>query len=184
MAALTLWIVAASVAIALLGSSTLLFPPPDVNGGAVAPPGKDVVARVVAQIFTPAPARRQAPPPPATEAAAAVTPTAASALAPTTGVSAAEGGPFATRGGRLSKPRTGPAPKAARKDKDAKAERGKAVAGAKSKGHDKAVAGAKSKGHGPLEFEPPRGPKQSHVRPAKGKGKSAGRPPAHARARR
>jgi hypothetical protein len=185
LAALTFWIVAASVTIALLGSSTLLFPGPDVGGPTVAPPGRDVVARVVAQIFTPPPTRRQPPPPAAPEATPAVSPSTAIAFAPTNGVSAAEQGPAtAPERGAPSKPGIGTAPQAARKDKGAELPRGKAVAGAKSQGHGKAVAGAKSQGHGPLEFQPPRGPKQSHVRPAKTKGKSAGRPPAHARARR
>jgi hypothetical protein len=170
--ALTLWIVAASVAIALLGSSTLLFPGPDVGGPATAPPGKDVVARVVAQIFAPTPGRRETPPPPpALEPATVVPPSTEIGFVPTASSPApeAERNPLAAP---PSKPRLDTAPKTARKEKGTKAQRGRAV------------AGAKSKGHGPLEFTPPRGPKQSHVRPAKGKGKSAGRPPAHARARR
>jgi hypothetical protein len=180
LAALTLWIVAASVAIALLGSSTLLFPGPDVGGQTLAPPGRDVVARVVAQIFAPAPARRQTPPPPpALEPTTAVPPSAGSGLSSTTPSPAAERNPTAAP---PSKSPPGSAPTTTRKDKGAKAQRGQAVAGAKSQRHGNAVAGAKSQGHGHLKSEPPRGPKQSHVRPAKGKGKSAGRPRAHARA--
>src|ERR671910_1953887 len=180
LAALTLWIVAASVAIALLGSSTLLFPGPDVGGQTLSPPGRDVVARVVAQIFGQAPGRSQTPPPPpALEPTTVVPPATAIDLLPGAPAPAAEPNPVvAPNKPRLDTPTT------ARKGKAAKPQRGKAVAGAKSRGHGKAIAGAKSKGHGPLEFEPPRAPKQSHVRPAKSKGKSAGRPRAHARARR
>jgi hypothetical protein len=185
LAALTFWIVAASVALALLGSSTLLFPGPDVGGQATAPPGRDVVARVVAQVFGP-PARGETPqPPPAPEATIAVPPSAGEiAFVTTAPVPLAETNPRpAPTGGATSEPGIGTAPDTARKDKGAKAQRGKAATGTSSQG-GKAIAGAKSQGHGPLKFEPPRGPKQSHVRPAKAKGKSAGRPPAHARARR
>lgn len=185
LAALTFWIVAASVAIALLGSSTLLFPGPDVGGLTAAPPGRDVVARVVAQIFAPAPTRRQTPPPPpALEPVAAVPPVTGSGFLAATPAPAAERNPVAGPSGAPSRPQVGTDPKTARKDKDAKAQRGKAVAGAKSQGHGKAFAGAKSQGHGHLKSEPPRGPKQSHVRPAKAKGKSAGRARGHARAGR
>jgi hypothetical protein len=183
LAALTLWIVAASVAIALLGSSTLLFPGPDVGGQTTAPPGRDVVARVVARIFGPTQGPRATPPPPpALEPSTVVPPSTGVASVPTTGVVATERNPRATDG-TTSRPRLD-APTTARKDKGGKTQRAKSVEGAKSRGNGKAVAGAKSKGHGPLKFEPPRGPKQSHVRPAKAKGKSAGRPPGHARARR
>jgi hypothetical protein len=179
LAALTLWIVAASVAIALLGSSTLLFPGPDVGGQTVAPPGRDVVARVVAQILGPAPGRRQTPPPPpALELTTVVPVSTAIDLLPGAPAPAAEPNSIAPP----TKPRL-EAPTTARKDRAGKPQRGKA-AGAKSRGHGEATAGMKSKSHGPLEFEPPGGPKQSHVRPAKSTGKSAGRPPAHARARR
>ena len=177
LAALTLWIVAASVAIALLGSSTLLFPGPDVGGQTLSPPGRDVVARVVAQIFGQAPGRSQTPPP-AVEPTTVVPPATAIDLLPGAPAPAAEPSPVvAPVKPRLETPTT------ARKGKAANPQRGKA-AGAKSRGYGKAIAGAKSKGHGPLVFDPPGGPKQSHVRPAKSKGKSAGRPPAHARARR
>jgi len=180
LAALTLWIVAASVAIALLGSSTLLFPGPDVGGQTLSPPGRDLVARVVAQIFGPAPGRRQTPPPPpALEPTTVVPPATAIDLLPGAPAPAAEPNPVVAP----TKPRL-ETPATARKGKAAEAQRGKADTGAKSRRHGKAIAGAKSKGHGPLEFDAPRGPKQSHVRPAKSKGKSAGRPPAHARARR
>ena len=182
LAALTLWIVAASVAIALLGSSTVLFPGPDVGGQTVAPPGRDVVARVVAQIFAPAPASQQTPPPPpALEPTIAVPPSAGSALSSTAPAPAAERNPIAAPPSK-ARPDTASAP--TRKNKATKAQRGDAVAGAKSQGHGNAVAGAKSQGHGHLKSEPPRGPKHSHVRPAKAKGKSAGHSRAHARARR
>jgi hypothetical protein len=177
LAALTLWIVAASVAIALLGSSTLLFPGPDVGGQTVAPPGRDVVARVVAQIFAPAPARRQTPPPPP-----ALEPTIAVPRAAGSGVSSTAPAPAAERNPTIappSKSRPDPSPNTTRKDKGAKA-----VAGKKSQGHGHAVAGGKSQGHGHLKSEPPRGPKQSHVRPAKAKGKSSGHARGHARAGR
>ena len=184
LAALTLWIVAASVAIALLGSSTLLFPGPDVGGQATSPPGRDVVARVVAQIFGPAQTpRRTPPPPPALEPSTAVPTFTGDGFAATTPTLAAERQATAPSRSIPSKPRRDAVPTAPRKEKATKPERGKGVAGAKSQGQGKAVAGAKSKGHGRLEFDPPRGPK-SHVRPAKAKGKSAGHSRAHARARR
>jgi hypothetical protein len=183
LAALTLWIAGASVAIALLGSSTLLFPGPDVGGQTTAPPGRDVIARVVAQIFGPTPGRGETPPPPpALEPTTVVPPATGIGFVPAASpLPAAERNPTAAP---PAKPRLDTAPKTARKDGGGKVDRGKADAGAKSQRHDTPVAGAKSKGHGPLEFDPPHGPKQSHVRPAKAKGKSAGRPPAHARARR
>lgn len=182
LAALTLWIVAASVAIALLGSSTLLFPGPNVGGQALAPPGRDVVARVVAQTFAPAPTRRQTPPPPpALEPTSAVPVSTGSGFSSTTPIPATERNPIVAP---PSKARPDTAPTTTRKDRGAKAQRGDDVAGSKSKGHGIAVAGAKSQGHGHLKSEPPRGPKQSHVRPAKAKGKSAGHSRARARARR
>jgi hypothetical protein len=187
LAALTLWIVAASVAIALLGSSTLLFPGPDVGGQTLAPPSRDVVARVVAQVFGPTPGRRRTPPPPPALEPSTVVPVSTPIdLVPGAPAPTAEPNPVVGP----TKPRLG-TPTTARKDKAAKPQRGKAVgsatsqghgvAGAKSQGHG--VAGAKSKGHGRLKFDPPRGPK-SHVRSAKAKGKSAGHSRAHARARR
>jgi hypothetical protein len=181
LAALTLWIVAASVAIAVLGSSTLLFPGPDVGGQTAPAPGTDVVARVVAQVFGPAQGRRQTPPPPPALEPTTVVPSTEIASIPTTPAAASERNPVAAPPAR---PRHHAAPKPPRKHMDTKAHHGHAVAGAKSHGHANAVAGAKSQGHGHLEFEPPRGPKQSHVRPAKAKGKSAGHSRAHARARR
>lgn len=193
LAALTLWIVAASVAIALLGSSTLLFPGPDVGGQTTSPPGRDVVARVVAQIFGPAQTpRRTPPPPPALEPSTVVPLTPESVFAVTTPTPGAERRATAPSRSAASKPRTDTVPTTPRKDKATKPHRGKGVAGATSQGHGVAgaksqghgVAGAKSKGHGRLKFDPPRGPKQSHVRPAKAKGKSAGHSRAHARARR
>jgi hypothetical protein len=192
LAVLTVWIVAASVAIALLGSSTLLFPGPDVGSQSTSPPGRDVVARVVAQIFGPAQApRRTPPPPPALEPSTAVPPSPDIVFAATTPALAAERQVTAPRRSVPSKPKTDAVPTPPRKDKATKAQRGKGVAGATSQGHGVAgaksqghgVAGAKSKGHGRLKFDPPRGPK-SHVRPAKAKGKSAGHSRAHARARR
>jgi hypothetical protein len=192
LAALTLWIVAGSVAIALLGSSTLLFPGPDVGGQTTSPPGRDVVARVVAQIFGPAQAPRGTPPPPpALEPSTAVPLTPETVFAATTQAPTAERQATGPSRSTASKPRTDRVPTTPRKDKATKAHRGKGVAGATSQGHGVAgtksqghgVAGAKSKGHGRLKFDPPRGPK-SHVRPAKAKGKSAGHSRAHARARR
>jgi hypothetical protein len=190
LAALTVWIVAASVAIALLGSSTLLFPGPDVGGQSTSPPGRDVVARVVAQIFGPAQApRRTPPPPPALEPSTVVPSSPDIVFAATTPALAAERQVTAPRRATGSRPRTDRVPTPPRKDKATKAQRGKGVAGAKSHGvagaksQGHGVAGAKSKGHGRLKFDPPRGPK-THVRPAKAKGKSAGHSRAHARARR
>jgi hypothetical protein len=192
LAALTVWIVAASVAIALLGSSTLLFPGPDVGGQATSPPGKDVVARVVAQIFGPAETpRRTPPPPPALEPVTAVPSSPDIVFAATVPTAAAERQATAPSRGTASRPRTDRVPTTPRKGKATKAQRGKGGGGATSQGHGVAgaksqgqgVAGAKSKGHGRLKFDPPRGPK-SHVRPAKAKAKSAGHSRAHARARR
>jgi hypothetical protein len=193
LAALTLWIVAGSVAIALLGSSTLLFPGPDVGGQTTSPPGRDVVARVVAQIFGPAQTpRRTPPPPPALEPSTAVPSFTASGFATTTPPTlAVERQATAPSRSVRSKPRTVTVPTTPRKAKAPKPQRGKGVADATSQGHGVAgaksqghgVAGVKSKGHGRLEFDPPRGPK-SHVRPAKAKGKAAGHSRAHARSRR
>jgi hypothetical protein len=181
LAALTLWIVGASVALALLGSSTLLFPGPDVGGRASTPPGRDVVARVVAPIFGPSPVRRETAPPPAAPAAPTGTlPSEAAAVAfvPTATAPFAERNP-ASGVSRVApdKPGIDKAPETARKVKRAKSTRGST--------HGKAVAGAKSQGHGHLKFKPSHGHKQTHVRPAKTKhGKSKGHARAHARAGR
>jgi hypothetical protein len=176
-AALTLWIVGASVALALLGSSTLLFPGPDVGGRASTPPGRDVVARVIAPIFGPSPVRRETAPPPAAPAETPPSEAVAVAFVPTATAPFAERNPvFGVSRVAPDKPGIDEAPQAARKGKGKRAEsaRGKAVA----------VAGAKTQGQGHLKSEPPRGPKQPHVRPAKGKGKSPGRARGHARAGR
>jgi hypothetical protein len=175
LAALTLWIVGASVALALLGSSTLLFPGPDVGGRASTPPGRDVVARVVAPIFGPSPVRRETPPPPAAPAGTLPSEAVAVAFVPTATPPFAERNPVSgVSQVAPDKPAIDKAPEAAREGKRAKSARGKAVA----------VAGAKTQGQGHLKSEPPRGPKQPHVRPAKGKGKSPGRARGHARAGR
>jgi hypothetical protein len=175
-AALTLWIVGASVALALLGSSTLLFPGPDVGGRASTPPGRDIVARVVAPIFGPSPVRRETTPAPAAPAAPAGTfpsESVAVAFVPAAPVPFTERNPIGGVQVAPDKPSIEQAPEPARNGKRTKSTGGKAVA-----------AGAKSQGHGHLKSEPPRGPKQTHVRPAKGKGKSPGRARGHARAGR
>jgi hypothetical protein len=181
-AALTLWIVGASVALALLGSSTLLFPGPDVGGRASTPPGRDVVARVIAPIFGPSPVRRETAPPPAAPVGTPPSEAVAVAFVPTPTAPFAERNPvFGVSRVAPDKPGIDEAPQAARRGKGKQAEgKGKR---AESAGGE-AVGGAKSQGQGHLKSEPPRGPKQTHVRPAKGKGKSPGRARGHARAGR
>ena len=74
LAPLTFWVVGLSVAIAVVGSSTFLFPGPDIGERPAAPSGRDVVARIVAPLFGPSPARerdRSASPAPAAPAAIA-----------------------------------------------------------------------------------------------------------------
>lgn len=183
LAALTFWIVAASVAIAVLGSSTLLFPGPDIGGRATTPPGKDIVARVVAPLFAPPPVREETPPPPPppAEPQAVTTGTTPSAVpVAVTATPTAEPKPAQAFSDQpiAEKPGIGTAPKAGRKSTGP----GLARANEPEGGHGL----ARGKGHagGPVSFEPPRGPKQPHVRQANTHGKSGGRPPAHARTRR
>jgi hypothetical protein len=196
LAPLTFWVVGLSVAIAVVGSSTLLFPGPDIGDRPAAPSGRDVVARVVAPLFGPSPARdgdRSVSPAPAAPAAVPATLVADAALV---SIPAAVANERPVRGGdQVSRPRRGDGPPATREEgkkgkghaKGVSKHEGKAKAGKPAPpGH--AAAGAKSQGHGPLKSKPPRGPKQPHVQPAHGhgkaKGKAKGRARAHARAGR
>jgi hypothetical protein len=192
LAALTLWIAAASVAIALLGSSTLLFPGPNERSTASSPPGEDVVARVVAPLLGPAERTEPAPsPPPAApaESSPAVAGAAPLGVVPSGVAPVAEPNPVR---GVVDPAPTRPGPDgpvdADRKDKDKadhKARKARGVGAVKDRGAtgppSHAVAGEKSQRPGPIRLEPPRGPKHSHVRPAKAHGKSGGGPPPHAR---
>jgi hypothetical protein len=192
LAPLTFWVVGLSVAIAVVGSSTLLFPGPDIGERPAVPSGRDVVARVVAPLFGPSPAQerdRSASP-----AAPAAVPATVVAEAPLVSIPAAVTNERPRGGDQVSRPRGGDRPPAARDDG--------AKGNGKAKGHGKGVGkqegkekagkpsppGAKSQGHGPLKSKPPRGPKQPHVQPAHGhgkaKGKAKGRARAHARAGR
>lgn len=189
LAPLTFWVVGLSVAIAVVGSSTLLFPGPDIGEPPAAPSGRDVVARIVAPLFGPSAVReRDGSGPPAAAAPAAIPATVVAAPA-LVSIPIAVTNERPGRGrDQVARPRRGDSPPAAREDGakghgKAKQE-GKAKAG--KPGH--AVAGSKSQGHGPLKSKPPRGPKQPHVQPAHGhgkaKGKAKGRARAHARAGR
>jgi hypothetical protein len=179
-AALTFWVVAVSVAIAVLGSSRFLFPGPDIGGAPSTSPGRQIVARVVAPVFGPAAVRREATPPPApapAETAPVNTSAGGLVLVPPATAPTAEPKPV--------RPVDEGAPAKARPDTARKARgAGKDEDKAAKPHRGRAVAAAKSQGRGHLEFTPSRGPKQTHLRPAKGHGKSKGRPPAHARARR
>jgi hypothetical protein len=183
LAPLTFWVVGLSVAIAVVGSSTFLFPGPDIGERPAAPSGRDVVARIVAPLFGPSPARerdRSASPAPAAPAAIAAT---VAAAPPLVSIPTAVTNERPVRGrDQVSKPRRGDSPPAAREDgatghgkaKGHGKQDGKAKAGKSSPpGH--AVAGSKSQGHGPLKSKPPRGPKQPHVQPAHGHGKAKGK---------
>lgn len=188
LAPLTFWVVGLSVAIAVVGSSTFLFPGPDIGERPAAPSARDVVARVVAPFFGPSPAReRDRSASPATSAPAAV-PATVVAAAPLVSIPAAVTNERPVRGrDQVSSRRRGDSPPAARED-GAKGH-GKAKQEGKAKaGPGHAAAGSKSHGHGPLKSKPPRGPKQPHVQPAHGhgkaKGKAKGRARAHARAGR
>ena len=183
LAALTFWIVAASVAIAVLGSSTLLFPGPDIGGRAATPPGRDIVARVVAPLFAPPPVREERPPPPPAEPQPVPAGTAPSPV-----VVAATTAPTPTTEPKLlarvadqplaKRPGVGAA-KAERKDNGPRLARARETGGG-----GPGLASGKGRGRGAVSFEPPRGPKQPHIRHANTHGKSGGRPPAHARSRR
>jgi hypothetical protein len=200
LAPLTFWVVGLSVAIAVVGSSTFLFPGPDIGERPAAPSGRDIVARVVAPLFGPSSARERDRSGPPAAAAPAALPATFVADAPLVLIPAAVTNERPVRGrDQVSRPRGADRPPAAREDgakgegkakghaKGVSKQEGKAKAGKPSPaGH--AVAGAKSQGHGPLESRPPRGPKQPHVQPAHGHGKAKGkatrRARAHARAGR
>src|SRR5918996_2526489 len=182
-AALTVWVVALSVAIAVVGSSTLLFPGPDIGDRRTAPSGRDLVARIVAPFFAPPPAQeREAAPAPAVEAPAPAVTAPFPLVAIPAGLAAER--PVRSRPGGGTTARPGSDQRAP----GARADRGNARGKVKAdkRPHGKAVAGAKSQGHGQghLKSTPPRGPKQPHVQPAQGHGKSKGRARGHARAGR
>ena len=188
LAPLTLWIVALSVATAVIGSSTLLFPGPDIGEGPAPPSARDVVARVVAPVFAPAPARSRDRPP--SEAPSAATAPVAVAPAPLVAIPAALSAerPAPAGQGAPVRPRGDAGQPIAREDASKGGAKAKTVTrknkAGKSSSSAHAVAGAKSQGHGHLKSTPPRGPKQPHVRPAKGHGKAKGHARAHARAGR
>jgi hypothetical protein len=199
LAPLTFWVVGLSVAIAVVGSSTFLFPGPDIGEAPAAPSARDVVARVVAPLFGPSPGERDRSASPAPAAPAAIPATVVAAPPLVSIPTAVTNERPVRRGDQVSRPRRGDSPSAAREDrarghgkakghgKSVSKQEGKPKAGKPSPpGH--AVAGSKSQGHGPLKSKPPRGPKQPHVQPAHGhgkaKGKAKGRARAHARAGR
>jgi hypothetical protein len=169
LAALTFWVVAVSVAIAVVGSSRFLFPGTDIGGEPSTPPGRDVVARVVAPVFGPSPVRREAEPPPAPAPAEAPTASTDETLVfPPATLPVAERNPVRrVDQDAPAKPRPDTARKARRADKS--------KAGVDKQRRGKAIAGAKAQGWGRLKLSPPRGPKQPHVPPAKGHAKSQGK---------
>jgi hypothetical protein len=188
LAPLTFWVVALSVAIAVMGSSTLLFPGPDIGEGPASPSGRDIVARVVAPVFGPAPARERDRT--GSEAPSAAAAPVAVAPAPLVAIPASKSAERPARVGRRAtvRPRGDTGQPSAREDATkggakAKTVERKSKAG-KSPSSAHTVAGAKSQGHGHLKSTPPRGPKQPHVQPAKGHGKAKGHARAHARAGR
>jgi hypothetical protein len=203
LAPLTFWVVALSVAIAVVGSSTLLFPGPDIGERPTAPSGRDIVARVVAPVFGASPAQEGGTSPaPAAEAPAAGLAAGAPLVTIRAGVTVER--PVRTRpdGGTNARPDRDSKHPGSRADhgkgkgndkakhKSKHESKGKAKGAGKDKAdkppHGKAHAEPKSQGHGQghLKSKPPRGPKQPHVQPAKGHGKSKGHARAHARAGR
>jgi hypothetical protein len=188
LAPLAFWVAAVSVAIAVVGSSTLLFPGPDIGERPSTPVGKDIVDRIVAPLFGSSPARErtagspaEAPTPPA------IVPTATLVTIP---VTVAQERPVRGREGGVTSRRPGGDGSPAARDGDGKGKaKGKGKLAKSSKGersYGKAIAGAKSQGHayGHLKSTTSRGPKQPHVQPAKSHGKAKGRARAHARAGR
>jgi hypothetical protein len=190
LAPLAFWIAALSVAIAVVGSSTLLFPGPDIGDPPSIPAGRDMVARVIAPVFQPSPARERdsASPSEAPESSPITIAPDVSPVTIPTGVAGER--PTGARSGDVTRRRPGGDGSPAARDGDGKAKsKAKGKRGHGSKGEaprGKAIAGAKSQGHayGHLESTTSRGPKQPHVQPAKGHGKAKGRARAHARAGR
>jgi hypothetical protein len=187
---LTFGVVALSVAIAVVGSSTLLFPGPDIGDRPAQPSARDFVDRVIAPVFALSPAReRGETPAPPVEAPAGIAPEVplVSIPASVTTERPVRGRPD---GGATARPRSDGRPPSGRADDGGGKAKGKGKAKTKAKADKapggQAVAGAKSQGHGQghLKSEPPRGPKQPHVQPAKGHGKAKGHARAHARAGR
>jgi hypothetical protein len=201
LAPLAFWVAATSVALAVVGSSTLLFPGPDIGDPPSTPAGRDIVTRVIAPLFEPSPAReRVGAPPSSPEAPAsdAIAVVPAALVTVPTGVTQER--PVRDRGSGITTRRPGGDGPAAARDGEGKGKsqaKGKGKSQVKSKARPakaskdqpprgKAIAGAKSQGHayGHLRSTTSRGPKQHHVRPAKGHGKAKGRARAHARAGR
>ena len=184
--ALTLGVVASSVAIAVVGSSTLLFPGPDIGDRPAQPSARDFVDRVIAPVFGPSPAReRGETPAPPVEAPVSIAPDVPLVFIP---ASVTTERPARSRPGGVAtgRPRTDGRPPAGRTDDGGGKAKGKGKANAKADkpSRGQAVAGAKSQGQGHLKSTPPRGPKQPHVQPAQGHGKAKGHARAHARAGR
>ena len=186
LAPLAFWIAALSVAIAVVGSSTLLFPGPDIGDPPSIPVGRDIVARVIAPVFQPSPARERgsASSSEAPESSPiTIVPDALPVTIPT-GVSGER--PTRARSGDVTRRRPGGdgSPVARDGNGKSKGKHGKGSKGEAPRG--KAIAGTKSQGHayGHLKSTTSRGPKQPHVQPAKGHGKAKGRARAHARAGR
>jgi hypothetical protein len=190
LAPLAFWAAAVSVAIAAVGSSTLLFPGPDIGEPPSTPVGRDIVDRVVTPVFGPSPARERA----SESSPEAPVPTASvpatTLVTIPTGVTQER--PARSREGGVTTRRPGGDESPAARDDDGKGKskaKGKGKLAKASKGeppYGKAIAGAKSQGHayGHLKSTTSRGPKQPHVQPAKGHGKAKGHARAHARAGR
>jgi hypothetical protein len=188
LAPLAFWAAAVSVAIAAVGSSTLLFPGPDIGEPPSTPVGRDIVDRVVTPVFGPSPARdRTSGSLPEAPEPTAIGPAATLVTIPT-GVTQER--PVRGREGGLTSRRPDDDGSPAARNDDGKGKaKGKGKLAKASKGeppYGKAVAGAKSQGHayGHLKSTTSRGPKQPHAQPAKGHGKAKGRARAHARAGR
>ena len=187
LAPLTFWLAALSVAIAIVGSSTLLFPGPDIGEPPATPVGRDIVDRILAPIFAPSPRERIPPPAAEAPASSAIVPVAPAVPPVTVPTEVAQERP--ARSGVVMTRRPGGddgSPAARGDDGQGKGKRKVAKASKDEGSHGKATAGAKSQGHayGHLKSTTSRGPKQSHVHPAKGHGKGKGRARAHARAGR
>lgn len=192
LAPLTFWLAALSVAIAVIGSSALLFPGPDIGEPPSTPQGRDIVQRVVAPVFAPSPRERTSPSSSEAPASGAISPAAPAEAFVFIPTEIAQERPVRGReGGVTARSGDGEESPAARDDEGKSKSKGnrKATLEKGSQGgssHGKAIAGAKSQGHayGHLKSTTSRGPKQSHAHPAKGHGKAKGHARAHARAGR
>src|SRR5918995_14974 len=133
-AALTVWVVALSVAIAVVGSSTVLFPGPDIGDRPTSPSSRELVARIVAPFFNPSPAQeREAAPAAAVESPAPVVTAPVPLVAIPAGLAAER--PVRSRPNRgTTNPRSDQSPPGARADKG----KGKTKDGANARGNGKA----------------------------------------------